>query len=133
DGRLAIAGHDAGALLQRFGSPLYVVAEATLRANFRRIRDAFGAQWPAPVTIMYAVKANPTLAIRAVLSQEGAGGDCFGLGELHACLAGGTDLGRMVMNGSNKSPAEIAAAIERGVRVNIDSETDIDTIERLAP
>jgi diaminopimelate decarboxylase len=83
-GRLLIAGHDAAGLLRQFGSPLYVAVEDTIRCNYRRIRDAFTASWPAPVTVMYAVKSNNTLAIRAMLSQEGAGGDCFGLGELHA-------------------------------------------------
>ena len=100
--------------------------------NYRRIRDAFTQHWPAPVTVMFAVKANNTLAIRAVLSQEGAGGDCFGLGELHACLAGGTDTSRMVMNGSNKDTAEIKAAIRHGVRINIDSVDEIAAIEALA-
>jgi diaminopimelate decarboxylase len=79
------------------------------------------------------VKSNNTLAIRAVLSQEGAGGDCFGLGELHACLVGGTDPARMVMNGSNKSPAEIEAAIAEGVLINIDAEEEIAQIAALAP
>ena len=133
EGRLMMGGQDAGLLLQRFGSPLYVVAEDTLRQNYRRLHAAFAAAWPGPVTVMYAVKANNTLAIRAVLSQEGAGGDCFGLGELHACLAGGTDPARMVMNGSNKSAPEVEAAIAQGVLINIDAEDEIGLIERLAP
>lgn len=133
DGRLSIGGHDAGALLERFGSPLYVAVEETIRINYRRLRDCFAAHWPAPVVVMYAVKANNTLAIRAVLSQEGAGGDCFGLGELHACLAGGTDPARMVMNGSNKAPGEIAAAIDHGLLINIDAEDEIAMIQSLAP
>ena len=61
--------------------------------------------------ILYSIKANNTLAIRAILSDEGAGGDCFGLGELHATLAGGADPGLLVMNGSNKTREEIEAAV----------------------
>ncbi len=132
DGRLFIAGQDAAGLLRQHGSPLYVAIENTIRMNYRRICDAFAARWPAPLTVMYAVKSNNTLAIRAVLSQEGAGGDCFGLGELHACLVGRTDPRRMVMNGSNKTPAEIEAAISCGVLINIDAEEEIAQIEALA-
>jgi diaminopimelate decarboxylase len=131
-GRLLIAGHDPDALLTEFGSPLYVAVEATIRTNYRRIRDAFSAAWPAPVTVMYAIKSNNTLAIRALLSQEGAGGDCFGLGELHACLRTGTDPGHMVMNGSNKTSAELAAAIAHDVLINIDAEQEIGQIIALA-
>ena len=40
-GMLRIGGHEAGSLLRDFGTPLVVVSEETLRANYRRIRDAF--------------------------------------------------------------------------------------------
>jgi diaminopimelate decarboxylase len=132
DGRLRIAGHDAAALLDAFGSPLYVAVEDTLRENYRRIREAFTAAWPAPVTVMYAVKSNNTLAIRRLLSQEGAGGDCFGLGELQACLRTGTNPARMVLNGSNKTSAELAAAIAHDIVINIDAVQEIGEIEELA-
>ncbi|MBL8702723.1 MAG: diaminopimelate decarboxylase [Alphaproteobacteria bacterium] len=124
-GALRIEGHEAAALLERFGSPLNVVVESTLRENYRRIRRAFAERWPAPVNVMYAIKTNNTLAIRAVLSEEGAGGDCFGLGELHATMVGGADPARVVMNGSNKSRAEIAAAVRLGITLNIDGEAEI--------
>src|SRR5262245_51911069 len=101
-GELQIEGRTASDLLRQFGSPLYVISERTLRANYRRIRDAFTAEWPQPVTILYAIKANNTLAIRAILSEEGAGGDCFGAGEIHATVAGHADLSKVVLNGSNK-------------------------------
>jgi diaminopimelate decarboxylase len=128
DGALVIAGHRAADLLARYGSPLYVTVEATLRENYRRLRRAFAERWGAPVTVMYALKANNALAIRAVLSEEGAGGDCFGVGELHATLTAGTDPRRVVMNGSNKTRAEIDAAVAAGILINIDSTEEIDAI-----
>jgi diaminopimelate decarboxylase len=124
-GMMRIDGHEVAALLDRFGSPLVVVSETSLRENYRRIHRAFAGRWDAPVNVMYAIKTNPTLAIRAVLSQEGAGGDCFGLGELHATRAGGTDLSRVVMNGSNKTRAEIAEAVRLGITINIDGADEI--------
>ena len=41
------------------------------------------------VTLLFATKANFNLAIRRILVEEGAGGDCFGLGELRVSLLGG--------------------------------------------
>ncbi len=131
-GMLRIGGHEAGSLLRDFGSPLVVVAEETLRANYRRIRDAFVANWPAAVNVMYATKANSTLAIRALLSDEGAGGDCFGLGELHATTTGGTNPARVVMNGSNKGREEIAEAIRLGITINVDGDDEIDMAGEIA-
>ena len=125
DGVLRVAGIAATALARDFGTPLHVVAEATLRDNYRRIARAFRDCWPAPVNVMYAIKCNNSIAIRAVLTDEGAGGDCFGLGELHATLAGGADPSLLVMNGSNKSADEVAAAVALGVTVNVDSTDEI--------
>ncbi|MDA1257613.1 MAG: hypothetical protein O3C10_07195, partial [Chloroflexi bacterium] len=56
-GMLHIEGRSAESLLDEYGSPLYVVSEATLRKNFRRIRGAFQSRWPKPVNVMYAIKA----------------------------------------------------------------------------
>src|SRR6516165_2792849 len=124
-GMLAIDGHAADALLAEFGSPLNVLVAETARANYRRIRDAFSAAWPGVVDILYSIKANSTLALRAILSAEGAGGDCFGLGELHATMQAGTDPARVALNGSDKSAAEIMAAVAAGVVVNVDGVDEV--------
>lgn len=129
DGRLLIEGCPAGALLEDHGSPLYVISEATLRANVRRIATAFTSCWPEEVTVLYAIKANNNLAIRAVMHQEGAGGDCFGEGEFYATFAGGADPAKVVLNGSNKSPELIRKAVARGVTINIDAGDELALIE----
>ncbi|MBI4306917.1 MAG: hypothetical protein HY678_11415 [Chloroflexi bacterium] len=131
-GVLQIEQMSAAALIDTFGSPLYVVSEATLRANYRRAYRAFSSRWQKPVNVLYAIKANNNLAIRAVLHQEGAGGDCFGEGELYATFASGADPEKIVMNGTNKSLTELRQAVELGVRINIDSEDEILTLGDIA-
>ena len=131
-GNLLIEARSARSLIDEFGSPLYVISEKTLRDNFRRIRRAFETRWPTNVNVLYAIKANNNLAVGAVLDQEGAGGDCFGLGELHATFAGGADPNKVVMNGTNKSVEELRAAAQLGVRVNIDAEEEIDLLRKVA-
>lgn len=128
DGMVSIDGHRADDLLRRFGSPLNVVADATLRANYARIGAAFRIAWPGPLHILYSTKANSTLAVRAILSAEGAGGDCFGLGELRATLECGTDPALVAMNGSDKTSDEIEAAVAAGVAINVDGADEVDCI-----
>jgi diaminopimelate decarboxylase len=128
DGMLEIEGRRADALVAQFGSPLNVVSDTALRANYGRIRAAFAAAWPGPSHILYSIKANSTLAVRAILSQEGAGGDCFGLGELRATLACGTDPALVAMNGSDKTAVEVAAAIAAGVLINVDGADELGFI-----
>jgi len=131
-GSLMVEGCSAVDLLGRYGSPLYVVSEATIVANYRRIRSAFADRWPRPINVLFAIKANNNLAIRAIMNREGAGGDCFGSGELHATFAGGADPAKVVMNGSNKGAGLIRDAVERGVTINIDAEDEIGFIEAAA-
>jgi diaminopimelate decarboxylase len=132
NGELRIEGVRAIDLLQEHGSPLYVVSEDTLRTNFRRVRKAFSDAWPTTVKILYAIKANNNLAIRAILYQEGAGGDCFGEGELYATFMGGADPDKIVVNGSSKTYEEVERASRLGVRINIDAEDEIGFVERAA-
>ena len=129
DDSLMIEGCRCDDLIRDFGSPLYVISEKTIRENYRRIRNAFESRWDSPVNVLYAIKANNNLAVRAILNQEGAGGDCFGEAELYATFLGGADADRLVLNGSNKELAEIVKAVDLGVRVNIDSEDELGFLE----
>lgn len=129
DGVLRIELRAAPELAEEYGTPLYVTSEAQIRANVRRLRDAFEARWPR-VTLLYATKANANLAIRRVLADEGVGGDCFGLGELTMSLR--ARVAPLVLNGSNKQPPELRAAIEAGVTINVDDPTELELVARLA-
>ena len=131
DGVLWIEDRAAPELAEEYGTPLYVTSEAQIRANVRRLRDAFEARWPR-VTLLYATKANANLAIRRVLVEEGVGGDCFGLGELTLSLRAGVPPELLVLNGSNKQPAELRAAVEAGVTINIDEPGELDVVAGLA-
>lgn len=130
DGVLTIAGHDVRDLLDRFGSPLYVTVEETIRRNYRALHDAFANRWAGGVDVFYALKTNNLLAVRAILHQEGAGGECLGPIELRATLAGGADPERIVVNGSDKQEAELIEAASLGAVINIDGEDEIGWLDR---
>lgn len=131
-GVLLLDGCSAADLVAAFGSPLFVIAEGTLRANYRRIYRAFSGLWPSEVTVMYAIKANNNLAVRAILHHEGAGGDCFGESELYATFLAGADPSTVVLNGSNKSVEHLRTGARLGVSVNVDSEEELETISQIA-
>lgn len=131
DGVLWIEGRAAAELAEEYGTPLYVTSEAQIRANVRRLRTAFEARWRR-VTLLFATKANANLAIRRVLVEEEVGGDCFGLGELTLCLRAGVAPKLLVLNGSNKQPAELRAAVEAGATINVDEPGELDAVAGLA-
>ena len=131
DGTLWVEGRAAPELAAEYGTPLYVTSEEQIRANVRRLRQAFEARWPR-VTLLFATKSNANLAIRRVLVEEGVGGDCFGLGELTMSLRAGVAPELLVLNGSNKQPPELRAAVEAGVTINIDDPSELDAVSGLA-
>ena len=90
-GRLMIESVAATDLAARFGTPLYVTSEAALRANVRAWRTALDEAWPhGPTRVLVSLKANPTIALRRILDDEGAGCDVFGAYELEIAVDAGT-------------------------------------------
>ena len=112
------------------GTPLYVYSAATISARYRAIDDAFVGY---PHSIHYALKANSTLAIARLLRSLGAAADANSGGEIDVALRAGFIPEQIVFTGVGKTPAELAQAIDLGVRtINAESEGELDRIDRLA-
>ncbi|HUP86232.1 MAG TPA: diaminopimelate decarboxylase [Acidimicrobiales bacterium] len=127
DGRLSIGGCDILDLTEAHGTPLFVYDEEHLRARCREAVAAWGDG------VAYASKAFLCKAMAALAHEEGMCIDVSTGGELHVALAAGVPGERLVLHGNNKSPAELAQAVEAGVgRIVVDSFDEIDRLEALA-
>ncbi len=130
-GRLEVGGCDAIEVAREFGTPSYVYAEDDIRARARAYREAFAAGTER-FEIIYASKALPCTAVYRLMAEEGLACDVASGGELHLALAGGYDPGRLYMHGNNKTEAELANALERGVgTIVVDSFDEIERLGRL--
>src|SRR5438309_2149463 len=87
-GRLRLGGIDAAELAGRFGTPLYVYCEHTLRRRARACLDGL-AEYPAAARAAYACKANATVGVLRTVLGEGMGADVASAGELALALAAG--------------------------------------------
>ena len=131
DGQLAIGGVSCSELVERFGTPLYVFDEMTLREAARRFVGAFGDAYPQ-TRVVYAGKAYLSPAIAAILREEGLGLDVVSGGELYAGLAAGVPAAAMTFHGNNKSEEELREGLDAGVGlIAIDNELEIDLLGRL--
>lgn len=131
NGNLFVDGCDVQDLAEKFGTPLYIISENELRHTYRSFRDAFREHY-GNVEILFANKSNNGLAIRHIMNQEGAGGDCFGAQEMYMALLAGTDPKTLVLNGSNKQDEELEMAIANGLCINIDAMDELDRIQAIA-
>ncbi|HEY1495399.1 MAG TPA: diaminopimelate decarboxylase [Candidatus Solibacter sp.] len=117
-------------LAHRVGTPAYVYSSAAILENYRAYADAFAG---LPNTICYAVKANSSLAILALLAKAGAGFDIVSGGELYRVLAAGGDPSKVVFSGVGKTAAEVEYALASGIRsFNCESESELALIDAMA-
>lgn len=131
-GRLAAGGCDTGELVERFGTPLYVVNSERLRRNYHRFLDSFRRHYPE-VEISYSYKTNPLPGVLRILHSEGAGAEVISNFELWLALRLGVAPERIIFNGPGKTEPGLELAVSKGVRVvNIDNAGEIDTMQRFA-
>jgi diaminopimelate decarboxylase len=131
-GRLELGGCDAVELVERFGSPVYVVAEHDLRSRARAFMDAMSARH-RDFDVLFGSKAFPCTALYRALAEEGLACDVASGGELALALRGGFDPARIYLHGNAKSEQELREALDAGVGyVVLDSFDDLERLERLA-
>ncbi|MFN5119105.1 MAG: diaminopimelate decarboxylase [Cyanobacteriota bacterium] len=133
EGRLEVGGCRLSDLARTYGTPLYVLDEATLRATCRAYREALASHYPGPSLALYASKANSSLAITALVASEGLGLDAVSAGELLTALQGGMPPERIVLHGNNKSLEEVELAVRHGVTVVVDNWHDLELLAQVAP
>jgi diaminopimelate decarboxylase len=133
DGHLFVEERDAVALVQEFGSPLFVMSEDQIRRNVRRFQAAFQQGWPdGPLKVLPAAKANWIPAVQRILADEGCGCDVYSPGELSVALEAGFEPELISVNGVPKDPDHIRRSIAAGVRLTIDSVEEVDVIGQAA-
>jgi diaminopimelate decarboxylase len=131
-GRLEIGGCDAIELVDRFGSPAYVVAEHDLRSRARAFVDAMSSRH-GDFDVLFGSKAFPCTAVYRALAEEGLACDVASGGELALALRAGFDPARIYLHGNAKSERELREALDAGVgHVVLDSFDDVERIERIA-
>lgn len=129
---LEIGGCDVVTLVERFGSPLYIVDELTLRTACRQYRDAFTRYYPGQSQVIYASKAWSCLAVCAVVASEGLGLDVVSGGELYTALEAGASRETIYFHGNNKSRTELEFAVAQGCTIIVDNWLELEMLADIA-
>ncbi|MBV9386665.1 MAG: diaminopimelate decarboxylase [Chroococcidiopsidaceae cyanobacterium CP_BM_ER_R8_30] len=127
---LEIGGCDVPALVQQFGSPLYILDEETLRTACRQYQDAFKRHYPGASQVLYASKAWSCLAVDAIVGSEGLGIDVVSGGELYTALQAGINPNKLYLHGNNKSIAELTLAVEANCIVVVDNWQELHNLAK---
>lgn len=128
---IEVGGCDLVELADKYGTPLYVLDEETIRSICRDYKKAFKS-YPK-VNMMYASKALCTTATSAIVASEGFGFDVVSAGEIYTVHNADVDMKKVLFNGNNKSFDELELAIELGVgRISADNFFELSLLNEIA-
>ena len=116
-GELVLGGVGTADLAERFGTPLVVYCEETLRDRAGALRDAVRSDG----RVFYGTKAFQNVAVLRLLREEGVGADVASAGELAFAHAAGLSGGELVVHGNNKDEQLLRHAAEQGAPVVLDA------------
>lgn len=128
---LEVGGCDVADLVHRYGSPLYILDEETLRTACQLYRESFQRYYPGESLVLYASKAWSCLAVCALVASEGLGIDVVSGGELYTALQAGVDPKTVYLHGNNKSLPELQLAIESGCTIVVDNWHELKLLPEL--
>lgn len=131
-GEILVAGVAVSALVENFGTPVFVVDETHARNRAEQVLSAFDLALGAvgaKAKVYYAGKAFLCTEVVRWVSEAGLNVDVASGGELAVALAAGLDPARIGLHGNNKSQAEIERAVDLGVgTIVIDSFVEIGRV-----
>lgn len=130
DGILTIGGVAATDLVEKYGTPLYVTDEPTIRRNFRILKDAFKQNYEK-IRIYYSMKANSNISILRILLDEGSFLDATSPGEIYLGLKAGFPPRRILYTGTSVGDEDLAFAVKMNVTVNVDSRSQFERLLKI--
>lgn len=113
-------------LAEKFGTPLWVIDEATITRAAQDCIDGLKA-YPRS-KVLYAGKAFLNLAMCHLIKKLTLGLDVVSGGELYTAQQAGFPAEQIYMHGNNKSPDEIESAIAGGVNIVVDNFPELDLV-----
>jgi len=122
NGALVVGGVPASELADRFGTPLVVYCEETLR---QQARSLVAAADPGG-RVFYGTKAFANVAVLRLLREEGVGADVASEGELAFARAAGLGGDELVVHGNNKTEELLRAAAAEGAPVVLDAPDEAE-------
>jgi len=124
-GMMTIEGTPVDAIINEYGTPLYVMVESEILRRLRRFKKVFGPQ----IGLQYAVKCNSNLEILRLARKEGFELDCSSVGELILGLLADFHPKQLTFTNLYKSQNDIHFAAKIGVQsITADSMEEIENI-----
>jgi len=105
-------------IAEEFGTPVYVYHAERITEQYNKLTDAFAK---TDTRFFYACKALTNVNILKHLKSIGSSVDCSSINEVKLALVAGFEPSNILYTSNGIDFAEIEAAVDAGVHINIDS------------
>ncbi|MGN7610761.1 alanine racemase [Magnetococcales bacterium HHB-1] len=129
--RSHIDGVSIDQLVEKFGSPLFVFSERTIRRKYRTALEAFSSRYPN-VQFAWSYKTNYLKAICSIFHQEGSIAEVVSQFEYDKARKLGVDGKDIIFNGPYKTHDALLRAAKEGAMIHIDHFDEISDLEKVA-
>jgi len=131
-GNLTIGGNDVTSLAEKYGTPLYVYDELTIRTMARQFISEFTSRY-SKTKVAYASKAFLNKSMAKIAHEENLDLDVVSGGEIATAAAAGFPTAKMHFHGNNKTPQELTEAVSSGVEtIVVDGFQELDLLNQIA-
>lgn len=118
-------------LLEKYGSPLFIISEKRLRDNVRKLLRAFETRY-GDVTYSWSYKTNYLGAVCNTLHQEGAWAEVVSAFEYEKARALGVPAEKILFNGPHKERPILERVVAEGARIHLDNLDELYLLEDVA-
>ena len=118
-------------LVERYGSPLFLVSAETLENNVRTFKRMFREKYPN-TEVAYAYKANYLSGILKIIHKEGAWAEVASGLEYDIARRLRVLGNSIIFNGPGKTKEYLLAAVSQGALINADNEDEIRLLGEIA-
>ncbi len=114
-----IDGISIESIIEKYGSPVYIYSEKTIRHSYQDAYRAFSSRYPR-VQFAWSYKTNYLNAICNIFHQEGSWAEVVSGFEYNKALQLGVPGHKIIFNGPHKTISELSLAIKNESLIHID-------------
>lgn len=114
-----VEGLKVDELIEKYGSPLFILSESVMRKNVEDVNRAFKVRYPK-FQLAWSYKTNYLDAVCRVFHQEGSWAEVVSGFEYDKARRNGIPGEHIIFNGPGKKAKELAKAASEGAYIHID-------------
>jgi len=128
NGELVFGKYSASTLIKKYGSPLYIYDEKTIR---KRCKEVLNLCSLPNFKVCYSAKANTSISLLQIIKEEGLSVDAMTTGEIFLEKLAGFSNKEILFLSNNVNDDDFKEVISQGIKVCIDSLTQLETYSNL--